>query len=45
MNAFEDIVLYLEEDGYWVRQRVNLENIPKNDKEALNNPVTRLFFV
>jgi hypothetical protein len=39
MNAFEDIVaLYLEEEGYWVRQSVKLENITKDDKKVLNNP-------
>jgi hypothetical protein len=37
MNAFEDIVkLYLEEDGYWVRQSVKV-NISKEDKRTLNN--------
>lgn len=39
MNAFEDIIaLYLEEEGYWVRQSVKLENITKEDKKTLNNP-------
>lgn len=36
MNAFEDIVaLYLEEEGYWVRQSVKVEKISKEDKRAI----------
>lgn len=36
MNAFEDIVaLYLEEEGYWVRQSVKVVRITKSDKRAL----------
>jgi Holliday junction resolvase-like predicted endonuclease len=39
MNAFEDIVkLFLEEEGYWVRQCVKVHNITKIDKKNLNNP-------
>jgi len=39
MNAFEDIVkLYLEEQGYWVRQSVKVHNIKKEDKRKLNKP-------
>lgn len=35
MNAFEDIVrLYLEEEGYWVRQSVKV-NISKQDKRDI----------
>jgi len=35
MNAFENIVkLYLEEEGYWVRQSVKV-NISKEDKEYI----------
>ncbi len=38
MNAFEDIVkLYLEEEGYWVRQSVKIE-ISKDDKKELGLP-------
>ena len=38
MNAFEDIVkLYLEEEGYWVRQSVKV-NISKDDKRAIGLP-------
>ncbi len=38
MNAFEDIVkLYLEEEGYWVRQSVKVHRITKEDKRNLNN--------
>ncbi len=34
MNAFEDIVkIYLEEEGYWVRQSVKVNNITKDDKK------------
>ena len=36
MNAFEDIVkLYLEEEGYWVRQSVKVHKITKEDKRNL----------
>lgn len=36
MNAFEDIIaLYLEEEGYWVRQSVKVERISKTDKRAI----------
>ncbi|RJO60904.1 MAG: hypothetical protein C4542_07865 [Dehalococcoidia bacterium] len=39
MNAFEDIVaLYLEENGYWVRQHVKVHNITKEDKVILERP-------
>ena len=39
MNAFEDIVaLYLEEEGYWVRQSVKVEKISKEDKRAIGIP-------
>jgi Holliday junction resolvase-like predicted endonuclease len=39
MNAFEDIVkLYLEEEGYWVRQSVKVHKITKEDKRNLKNP-------
>lgn len=39
MNAFEDIVkLYLEEEGYWVRQSVKVSKITKEDKRELKNP-------
>ena len=38
MNAFEDIVkLYLEEEGYWVRQSVKVHRIIKEDKRSLNS--------
>lgn len=38
MNAFEDIVkLYLEEEGYWVKQSVKV-NISKDDKKAIGLP-------
>ncbi|RJQ39614.1 MAG: hypothetical protein C4555_03075 [Dehalococcoidia bacterium] len=38
MNAFENIVaLYLEEEGYWVRQSVKVEKISKDDKKVLGN--------
>ena len=38
MNAFEDIVkLYLEEEGYWVRQSVKV-NITKKDKRDIKLP-------
>ena len=38
MNAFEDIVkLFLEEEGYWVRQSVKVE-ISKEEKRELGNP-------
>jgi len=38
MDAFEDIVaLFLEEEGYWVRQSVKVVKITKADKRALNN--------
>ena len=38
MNAFEDIVkLYLEEEGYWVRQSVKVNKITREDKRKLNN--------
>jgi len=38
MNAFEDIVkLYLEEEGYWVRQSVKVHKISKLDKRSLKN--------
>jgi len=38
MNAFEDIVkLYLEEEGYWVRQSVKV-NISKQDKVDIGLP-------
>ena len=38
MNAFEDIVkLYLEAEGYWVRQSVKVE-ISKDDKKAIGLP-------
>jgi len=38
MNAFEDIVkLYLEEEGYWVRQSVKVHHITKEDKRRLKN--------
>ena len=38
MNAFEDIVkLYLEEEGYWVRQSVKVE-ISKEEKRGLKKP-------
>ncbi len=36
MNAFEDIIkLYLEEEGYWVRQSVKVHHITKEDKRIL----------
>ena len=36
MNAFEDIVaLYLEEEGYWVRQHVKVHEITKEYKRNL----------
>jgi hypothetical protein len=36
VNAFEDIVkLYLEEEGYWVRQSVKVNRITKEDKRNL----------
>lgn len=36
MDAFEDIVaLFLEEEGYWVRQSVKVVKITKGDKRAL----------
>lgn len=39
MNAFEDIVrLYLEEEGYWVRQSVKVHRITKEDKRKLKKP-------
>jgi Holliday junction resolvase-like predicted endonuclease len=39
MNAFEDIVkLYLEEEGYWVRQSVKVHKITKEDKRKLKKP-------
>jgi Holliday junction resolvase-like predicted endonuclease len=39
MNAFEDIVkLFLEEEGYWVRQSVKVHRITKEDKRKLENP-------
>ena len=39
MNAFEDIIkLYLEEEGYWVRQSVKVHKITKEDKRKLKNP-------
>lgn len=38
MNAFENIVkLYLEEEGYWVRQSVKV-SISKEDKKAIGLP-------
>ncbi len=38
MNAFEDIIkMYLEEEGYWVRQSVKVD-ITKDDKKALGLP-------
>jgi len=38
MNAFEDIIkLYLEENGYWVRQSVKV-NITIEEKRELRNP-------
>jgi hypothetical protein len=38
MNAFEDIVkLYLEEEGYWVKQSVKVD-ISKDDKKAIGLP-------
>jgi len=38
MNAFEDIVkLYLESEGYWIRQSVKVE-ISKEDKRAIDLP-------
>lgn len=38
MNAFENIVkLYLEEEGYWVRQSVKVD-ISKEDKKAIGLP-------
>lgn len=39
MNAFEDIIkLYLEEQGYWVRQSVKVHKIQIEDKRKLNKP-------
>jgi hypothetical protein len=39
MNAFEDIVkLYLEEEGYWVRQSVKVEKITGEDKKEIKLP-------
>lgn len=36
MNAFEDIVkLYLEEEGYWIRQSVKVHRISREDKRKL----------
>ena len=38
MSAFEDIIaLYLEAEGYWVRQSVKVE-ISKDDKKAIGLP-------
>ena len=38
MNAFENIIkLYLEEEGYWVRQSVKV-NISTEDKKAIGLP-------
>ena len=39
MDAFEDIVaLFLEEEGYWVRQSVKVTRITKSDKRKLKKP-------
>jgi hypothetical protein len=36
MNAFEDIVKqYFEDEGYWVKNSVKIENITKDDKKEI----------